>query len=323
MTQFTLLSSLLAALWLLVSSPSAAQAITSNQIRPLLTQTFTVMRQHYIAPERIDAIEQWVLARQHAGAYQSITTLAQFAKVVGGDIRQISGDAHLSLYVQAKGEPISHILPTPTGKLSHNFAFEQLRYLPGNIGYLKFNKFSPDDGAMAVADQAMLWLQQADALIIDLRDTVGGSPQLAQHLLSYFFAADTPLWRVYWRGDEVAEQIKALAVAKHDRFKTGIPLLLLTSDDSASATELFASVLQANGKARTVGSVSGGAGYYVGVEAITEQLIFRISKAKPVISINNRNWEGVGVLPDVAVPAMDALDRAQHLLRTEQQSILR
>lgn len=303
-------------LFCLPAFAASSQKLDSDAIDPLINQTLRVMRDHYLNPDRVEDVESFLKARRNAGHYDQITTLDQFAQTLGQEIRLITGDAHISLYVKQPRAQASHILNHPAGKLTHNYAFEQVSYLAGNIGYLKFNKFHPNPNAKGVVEQALGFLSRADALIIDMRDTVGGSPDLARHLLSHFFKEGTELWRLYGRGHKLLNVVSAEPV-QLSRFLETMPIVLLTSDDTASASELFVSAMQAGGRATVIGDNTGGAGYYAGVREVTDRLVLRLSLMKPVVSANGLNWEGSGVAPDIEVPAMDALDRAQLWLRTQ------
>ncbi|GEA12187.1 S41 family peptidase [Alteromonas sp. KUL49] len=289
---------------------------SSINVTSLVAQTLDVFEQHYIDQTATQSVINAVNERLDNGRYNNINTLSEFAETVGRDIRNISGDLHLSLMVQDPEAPLTHILPTAPGRLTYNHAFEQVKYLYGNLGYLKFNKFHPDEDALNTADIAMQFLQHADGLIIDLRDTIGGSPYLVQHMLSYFFAPETPLWSIEY-GDTLATDVITIDTQPaHKHFRQNTPLWILTSSTTASASELFAGVLQAQGKATLVGSKTAGAGYYVGVRPITDTLTFRISLAKPVLATSNFNWEQVGLNPDIPVDAVDALDAAFSLAQS-------
>lgn len=304
-------------LFLILSLPAAVvfaqPALSDAQINRLMDSTFEVMANNYIEPARVPQLKALFHSKRELGHYQGLTTLSAFAKQFGDDLRQVSGDKHLSLYTVNPHEEITYILSHPEGKLTYNYAFECVRYLPGNIGYLKFNKFHPSDDAKRVVDSAFAFLAQSAGMIIDLRDTVGGSPALVQYMLSYFINTGTPLWYVEDANGKVVDDNLAVAVTASVPFADDYPIWVLTSSNTASASEIFAGVLQANNKAVIVGDVTAGAGFYVGVRHITDELIFRISLMKPVISATGSNWEKTGIQPDIAVPAMDALDTAREL----------
>lgn len=317
-----ILAAILASLLLMLSLHPAYSADETNpsiqplpksELSTLIHDTFKVMKKHYIEPSIVANTEQFILEKLKQGQYASIHSIEDFANVIGSDIRHITGDSHLSLFTINDNEQVTHILSHKTGKLTYNHAFEEIRYLDGNIGYLKFNKFHPDEKARETVDAAFDFLKQSNGMIIDLRDTVGGSPYLVQYILGYFFPVNTPLWEVLDRSDNSFDSIQVIEHAGHKRFHSDYPIWILTSHNSASATELFLGVMQANGKATLIGEVTSGAGFYVGVKKITSELVFRISLSKPVISANQQNWEKKGITPDIQVEAMDALNYAQRL----------
>jgi C-terminal processing protease CtpA/Prc len=217
------------------------------------------------------------------------------------------------LYVVEPDEEITHVLTHQQGKLTYNYAFEEIKYLHGNIGYLKFNKFHPSPEAFEVVDAAFAFLKLSDGLILDMRDTIGGSPLLAQYMLSHFLPKGASLWEVLDAEDNIIDMVSVIDTVSHQAFLEDFPVWILTSHNTASASELFAGIMQANSKAIIVGDVTAGAGYYAGVRQITDDLVFRISLSKPVISVNKKNWEKSGIEPDVNVPSLDAFDRARFM----------
>ncbi|RUO44473.1 hypothetical protein CWE23_00020 [Idiomarina aquatica] len=284
------------------------KGLTSERTRQLLTETFDVMQREYIEQQVVADLKRLFLSRFELGIYDELESLDEFARVLGKDLRALTGDNHLSLYTVNPDEKITHVISHQQGKLTYNFGFEQVRYLRGNIGYLKFNKFSPDEQAREAVDAALNFLKHSDGLIIDLRDTVGGSPDLVQYMLSYFLPVKTPLWYVLDSSNEKTAEMAALAGVSHANFRGDLPVWLLTSSQTASAAEIFAGVLQANARAIVVGDTTASAGFYVGVRHITERLAFRISMFKPIITATKTNWERTGIVPDIQTPAIDALD---------------
>lgn len=284
--------------------------LSATKVNELINQTLIVFSENYIDANATQYVSSVISSRLEQGVYKDITTLTEFAEVVGRDIRNISGDVHLSLMVQNPNKPLTHILPSKSGRFSYNHAFEEVKYIYGNIGYLKLNKFDPAENALRTADTAFSFLQNSDGLIIDLRDTIGGSPKLVQHMLSYFFDSGTVLWTVEKRDNSLNDIITVEATPVHKRFMKDFPVWLLTSQATASASELFAGVLQDRGKAKVIGGVTAGAGFYVGVRKITDELTFRISLAKPTLPISGENWEKKGIQPDFHTDPIDAFDAA-------------
>lgn len=296
-----------------ISAKANQKFLTTEQASNLIDETFKVMQKNYIQPEVVPDVLELFKSRLALGRYSHFLSVDEFAETIGRDLRAATGDRHLSLFTVKPDEEITQVISHPQGKLTYNFAFEEIKYLHGNIGYLKFNKFHPDERARDVVDAAFSFLKQSDGIIIDLRETIGGSPWLVQYMLSYFFTRNIPLWDVLDVEGKTIDSISATDEVRHQRFQSKFPVWILTSNMSASATELFAGVMQANSKAVIVGEVTAGAGFYVGVRQITDELVFRISLSKPVITVNQQNWEKIGIIPDLKVPSLDALGYAHAL----------
>jgi hypothetical protein len=65
-----------------------------------------------------------------------------------------------------------------------------------------------------------------------------------------------------------------------------------------------------------VGEASGGAANPGGMSVVPGGFRVFISGGSPINPVTGRNWEGTGVLPDMAVPAADALNAARlHALK--------
>jgi C-terminal processing protease CtpA/Prc len=72
--------------------------------------------------------------------------------------------------------------------------------------------------------------------------------------------------------------------------------------------------LQQLGRATLVGERTGGGAHpRIGVR-VHPHLEFTVPVARPVNPVSGTNWEGTGVVPDVEVPAADALDIAHRRL---------
>ena len=279
----------------------------------LLEKTLDVMEEHYIEPDIVPRLRELLSERLSLGYYNKIKSYTEFAEVIGRDLRVLADDDHLSMFVKNDDGPVTHVMSHRTGKLTFNQGVEEVRYLGGNIGYLKFHRFSPEKEAVEILDAAMSFLKSSDGMVIDMRSTMGGSPELARHMLSYFLPPETPLWQVYGPDKQAVSTTLAKTVMSHSNFAGQYPVWILTSHQTSSAAELFAGIMQANGKATIIGDVTAGAGFLVGVRSVNDKLVLRISLLKPVISASGKTWEKVGIQPDIRIPTVDAFDHAYAL----------
>nr|MBA3835000.1 hypothetical protein [Sphingomonas sp.] len=90
---------------------------------------------------------------------------------------------------------------------------------------------------------------------------------------------------------------------------------LLTSDRTASAGEHLSLSLKRTKRATLIGETTRGAGHYGSVEQLDKDFTFDafVPVGRTFDPDTGEGWEGVGVKPDVEVPADKALDEALKL----------
>ncbi|WP_238595453.1 S41 family peptidase [Xanthomonas campestris] len=91
------------------------------------------------------------------------------------------------------------------------------------------------------------------------------------------------------------------------------PVYLLNSRQTCSASEDLAYVLQALGRATTVGEVTAGGAHPSRSVKISDQFVAGVPYVRSVSPITRGNLERSGVIPDVAVPAAQAQQTAYRL----------
>jgi C-terminal processing protease CtpA/Prc len=94
---------------------------------------------------------------------------------------------------------------------------------------------------------------------------------------------------------------------------------VLTSSRTFSGAEEFSYNLKALKRATIIGETTGGGAHPVSDRRIDDHFTIGVPGARAINPITHTNWEGVGVEPDVKVPAPDALAAAQRLIRERPQ----
>ena len=288
--------------------------LSQEEVERSISDTLRVLNEVYVYPEKAAEVQLEIIKRKKAGAYNYIDTKREFRSVMSKELREVSHDSHLSLMlVKDVKEKPTHVLKETEDSKKYNFAFQKLEVLGGNVGYMKFNKFHGDAEAKLTVDHSLGFLRDTDAMIIDLRDCVGGSPTLANYILSHFFAEKTLLWSIHERGEKEVYENSSIPGLGSSKFKSNYPLFLLIGSDTGSAAEFFSYTLKHFGKAKTVGETSARAAHLVSAVKINQYFVGRFSVARPVNPITKENWEGVGVRPDVA----SALDKSLEVAHAE------
>jgi hypothetical protein len=188
-----------------------------------------------------------------------------------------------------------------------NYGLGRLEILPGNIGYLEITGFNDAPGMEPVLVSALKFLERTDAVIIDVRRNRGGSGNMSDLLLSHFLG-DRPVetLRVKSREPGLSRLQQSLAEVPGPR-RPDVPLYVLTSRGSGSASEAFSFVLKNLGRATLVGDRTAGAGHMVSQYALPAGFVAGVSITRVSDPRTGLEWEGVGVQPDVKVAPERAL----------------
>ncbi len=187
--------------------------------------------------------------------------------------------------------------------------------LPGNIGYFEINGFSLEPGAREALVGALTYLQTTDALILDLRHNRGGDANLVNFLISHFTGPDTlASVTVKTRTPNRSFTRYTLASVPGPR-RPDVPLYVLISRSTGSAGEDCAFVLKNLKRATLIGDRTAGAGHNVRIVSSGHGFQTGISFSRVSDPKTGKEWEQVGVQPDVKIDVSAALDSAQAMAR--------
>jgi len=172
------------------------------------------------------------------------------------------------------------------------------------VGYFQLTDFT--SAASKEVKKALMALKEkgAQSAIFDLRDNPGGLLSEAINISNLFIPKQSPV--VSTRGK--VEEWNKTYTALNAPFDTEIPIVVLTSDRSASASEIVAGVLQDYDRAVVVGEKSYGKGLVQATRPLSYNSQVKITTAKyytpsgrciQAIDYSQRNEEGdVTKIPD-------------------------
>ncbi|HEV2703241.1 MAG TPA: S41 family peptidase [Steroidobacteraceae bacterium] len=280
--------------------------------RKVVDTSIAKMTDLYVFPDVGKKMAQQLAKREKEGAYRGKDG-ETLAKLLTADLQGISHDKHLRVNFRPFELP-----PLPQAVVGHpqpepiDCHFVKAERLPKNIGYLKIDGFVNSDECVQQAIGAMAFLAHVDALIFDMRDNGGGGGGAGGLLLSYLFDTPTRLSDYYDRRTGQTEHGWTSANVPGTRLAS-IPVYVLISHATFSMGEWFTFQLQRSKRATVVGEVSAGGAHTTETEVIDDRFSIRVPFGRPFDPVTNTDWEGVGIAPDVKVPAADAMAAAVKL----------
>jgi Peptidase family S41/N-terminal domain of Peptidase_S41 in eukaryotic IRBP len=316
--------------------------------REIVTTAMSLLRTNYVFPEVAEQAATAIEARLAAGEYDNLDEIT-LTELVTSQLQDITGDKHLRLRLGGgprpggpgpgpggprpggpePGGPEPEPRPVPgraepgepddrggrrpgmrkMGQLG-NFGIRRVERLDGNVGYLDVRSVPPPAVAGPAIAAAMELVAGTYALIIDLRHNGGGAPEGVVFWCSYLlperpthlndiFHADTGETRQFW----------SLPYVPGTRY-IDRPVYVLTSSHTFSGGEDFCYTLQALGRAELIGETTGGGAHPTRPFPISQAVHIGIPFARSINPVTGTNWQGTGVVPDVAVPEDEAYDVA-------------
>ena len=298
--------------------PQVDEAIRSEVVGALAE----AMIEKYVFPDKGAETAETLRGKAAAGTYRSHASARAFADALRTDLREAGNDRHLQVrFIPGFAPP-----PSPEGAdpnrhtpeevaemqqemAANGFGIFRTARLPGNVGYIDVRFFGPPEGVAPAYEAAMQLVAGSDALIIDLRANGGGDPASVAQLVSHLFAKGDvrhinsiyertqDRTREFWTNQSVATRY------------TG-PLFVLTSDYTFSGGEEFAYDIQTQKRGTLVGETTGGGANPGMMVPLGHGFAAFVPTGRAINPVTGTNWEHVGVVPDVAVDADEAMSAA-------------
>ena len=277
----------------------------------------------FVYPERGRAYAAALRGHVAAGKYAGMS-VEEAARVMTADLQAVAADGHL------------HVMPLPEegggpsrgGPRADFPLLEQAGWIAPGIAFLRINAFMPDAEETAAVAKFMADHAEAKAIVFDIRTHRGGGLEQMDVIFPWLFAAETRLVTMAMRRSVEEEQGTPFGETRSLRLLDGTPqetvrehwatpnadarlrdakVYLLTSERTGSAAEHFALAMKHTGRAKLVGSRTGGANHFGGGVELAGGLAAFLPVGRTYDPLTGKDWEGTGVLPDVDVPPAEAL----------------
>jgi len=190
------------------------------------------------------------------------------------------------------------------------------RYLEEGFGYLRIAQFQART-AQEVRE-AIIKLKDSgnlNGLIIDLRNNPGGI------LRASVDVADTFLEKgliVYTLGR--LEEFQKRYEARPGDMLSGLPIVTLVNEGSASASEILAGALQDQERSIVMGTNTFGKGSVQTIIPITETRAVKLTTAR-YFTPNGRSIQAEGIIPDIKVPRHRVTPRNRNNLKISEKNL--
>ena len=276
----------------------------------------------YVFPDMAAKVAKALRDRLAHGRYDRITGAKEFSDSLNADLRALAHDHHLRVHYSNRPWPAGgggDEAPATADERARleeqsrqrNYGFIRVERLAGNVGYIDLRLFEASAEAGEVAQAAMQFLGHTDALIFDLRKNGGGDPNMLLLLLSHLYGEDERVHvnDFYHRADGKTEEFWTTTSVPGPRF-VGKDVYVLTSHFTGSCAEEFAYDIQNLKRGTLVGETTAGGANPGHMVRLNEHFAAFIADGRAINPVTHTNWEGVGVVPDVKVPAEQALRTA-------------
>ncbi len=278
----------------------------------VLNRTIELVAEQYIFEDKAREL----VARMHANTpeYAAVKTDHQFAALMTRDMFAVTKDVHLTLSVRIKGDYERELPPVAMSS-----------FLDRGIAVIKLTRFpsihaANGEAAVRDIDKAFLMAERARAIIMDVRKNPGGDGTTVAMATSYLLPPEPFLLAVYryrvgmaprqsWTWEKLPHEVNGAYRPLADK-----PVCVLVSKDTFSAAEEFAYTLQQMKRATIIGEKTRGGAHPSKRHILDGTYVLSLPFAETISPITKSNWEGVGIIPDIACLRKDAVKTAIALL---------
>lgn len=301
---------------------AAAALVSDTDRKQVLDAVIAHLETEYIDPEVGRRVARKLRDKSVQQLLKNAGDGTAVAEALRDKLRAETGDGHLNVEYSEKELPSEQAAADAEFNEQEmeryygahlNFGVRKAERLENNIGLLDLAVFPPASMGGDTFAAAMQVIAHSDALIIDLRRNGGGMDTVAL-VASYLFDKQQPLSGIYHRPTGKTTQNFTLPYVPGAKFGGTKPVYVLTSKRTFSAAEALAYDLQALQRATIIGEPSGGGAHPFTYKRIHPHFVLWSVVEKSVNPITGKNWQGVGVQPDVVIDPAQALDKALALI---------
>ena len=183
-----------------------------------------------------------------------------------------------------------------------------LKFLGQGIAYCRFSEFTLPLVESLLAELKKAKLQQARAMILDLRNNAGGGFDTVMVAARLFLPDKAEIVSLEYGRPEFRTTF-----VSDGSFKCNLPLAVLVNGGTAAEAEIFAAALHDHKRARLVGSKTYGRGQLFGQFPLPDGSALYIPTAQ-YLPPSHKPFQSVGLVPDVEVEVSRESERRMETL---------
>ena len=184
------------------------------------------------------------------------------------------------------------------------------KVLSNNIGYINFTSFDETTADDFKAKFEEINKQGIKSLIIDLRNNGGGIVDQALQIADYVADKDSViLYEVDKNNKETVKKAKTDPIIN-------MPIIILTNENTASASEILAGALKDLGKAKTVGTTTYGKGVIQQILKLSDGSGLKVT-IEEYQTPNRNKIHKIGIAPDEEVKLPDSVTNVLNVTESE------
>jgi hypothetical protein len=331
-----------------ISIPNSSAPSTLNQ-RALVNDLALRLESDFVYPAQGKAYALALRAHDDKGDYDGLKG-ADLAKRLTEDLQAVAKDGHLRVMFEGMGGGpeiiIKHPPETQDGVRPQDGskgepkpimikvmpkAIEQAGWIAPGIAFVRFNGFPSEPDTVEAVTKFMNTYASAKTIIFDIRTHMGGALGEMDAIFPYLYGQKTHLLNMATRtsvdqaGGSPIAGVPTLKIVEGDHeFVTRehwvtpnkkkslrkAKIYVLTSGFSASAAEHFASALKHTKRATLIGRTTYGANHFGGDQDLGNGFSVFLPVGRAYDPKTGKDWEGVGVEPDIDIAPEDALIKA-------------
>lgn len=177
-------------------------------------------------------------------------------------------------------------------------SYEIVKYelMDDNVGYVKLYNFEGNAAVNFIGVVETLLEQGAESFVFDVRNNPGGLMTELLTILDYLLPEGETFVQIDYQGNETVYRSGASCL--------NMPMVVLVNENSYSAAEYFAAILQEDDAAEIVGNNTTGKGYYQVPMELSDGSAAVISVGK-YLTPSRRSLAETGITPDYIVEVDD------------------